>query len=418
MLQSDSYNRRKRLSSDHFKRRFSIRREGFISGPWILQRGLGGLLAALACFAAVTGLGMEGSPAPSNVPGREYPHILPDLSVVFQVTAPQAKSVQLAPRGNGNGLGRGPYEFSPDPKGTWSLTVPPVQPGFHYYELVIDGFHCNDPNSETFFGWGRQTSGLEVPDPKQDFYEAREVPHGEVHALWYHSRITGKLRRIFVYIPPGYDHDLLRRYPVLYLQHGAGESERAWSTQGRVNFILDNLLSLGDAEPMLIVMDNGYASPAKAATGLKSAGNEAFPDVVVRELLPLVDRTFRTLADRDHRAIAGFSMGAGQAMEIALANPGLFAWVGAFSGGFWEFDPARSYDGIFDRREKLNDVYRLIWLGNAEEDPRLPEHREAHELLTSMGVRHTWFVCDGSHEWQVGRKHLQALARLLFRTTK
>jgi enterochelin esterase-like enzyme len=161
-------------------------------------------------------------------------------------------------------------------------------PARGYYELIVDGWRCNDPASESYFGWGQQTSGLEVPDADLSFYEAKAVPHGEVRTLWYQSKITRTMRRTFVYTPPDYESKPQQRYPVLYLQHGAGESERAWTAQG-------------------------------------TRGNEAFGDLVVCDLVPLIDSRYRTIADRNHRAIAGLSMGAGQALQIGLGNPDLFS---------------------------------------------------------------------------------------------
>ena len=194
----------------------------------------------LAFAAVAAGQGappdLQGRPAPSNVRGKAYPRILGDLRITFRVTAPNAKEVLVAPHSSDSGLGPRPYPMTRGADGAWTVTTPPVRPGFHYYELIVDGYHTTDPNSETYFGWGQQTSGLEVPDPTLDFYEAKNVPHGEVRAIWYHSAVTGKPRRAFVYTPPGYDAGRAR-YPALYLQHGAGESERGWSNQGRANFI-------------------------------------------------------------------------------------------------------------------------------------------------------------------------------------
>ena len=200
----------------------------------------------------------DGQPAPSNVPGREFPMIHDDLRITFRVKAPDAQQVQVVPRNDG--LGLAPFDMQRQPDGVWTVTTPPAQPGFHYYELIVDGMHCNDPNSETFFGWAQETSGLEVPDSKLDFYDAKDVPHGEVRIRWYQSQVTGAIRRAYVYTPPDYDSNLHERYPVLYLQHGSGESERGWSTQGRAGFILDNLIAAGKAQPMIIVMERGYAT--------------------------------------------------------------------------------------------------------------------------------------------------------------
>ena len=202
----------------------------------------------------------DGKPATSNVPRAQYPRVHADCRVTFRLKAVDAKQIQVQPGGADNGLGKGPFNMERDGDGNWTFTTPPVVPGFHYYWLHVDGVAVNDPGSETYFGYGKPTSAVEVPEAGVEFFEAKDVPHGEVRTLWYHSRITGALRRAFVYTPPGYDADPRRRYPVLYLQHGAGEDERGWTTQGRANFILDNLIAAETATPMIVVMDNGYAT--------------------------------------------------------------------------------------------------------------------------------------------------------------
>jgi len=345
--------------------------------------------------------------APSNVRGGRYPLIHPDRSVTFQIKAPTAKSVQILPAGNDNGMGKGPYTLSPaQPEGTWTGTIPPVRPGFHYYSVLIDGFPANDPNSETYFGWAKPTSGLEVPDPALDFYEAKPVPHGDIRIHHYHSTVTGQVRRAFVYTPPNYDNNPKQRYPVLYLQHGSGESERGWTAQGRANFILDNLLSAGKAQPMIIVMEQGYAIRKGSSSEPGARGNEAFPDVVIQDLIPHIDKTCRTKPDRNSRALAGLSMGAGQATRIALANPKLFGYVGAFSG---------ASPSSVDPKTAAEAKFRLLWIGYGELDGRYNGGKELHQVLDKAGVAHTWFEGPGSHEWQVWRKHLHAFAPLLFR---
>ncbi len=167
----------------------------------------------------------------------------------------------------GDGLGPGPFEMVRDEEGVWTVTTPPVVPGFHYYWLVVDGVAVNDPSSQTYVGYGKPTSGVEVPEPGADFYDAQDVPHGEVRSHWYFSRVTGKWRQASVYTPPGYDERIEARYPVLYLQHGAGEDETGWVRQGRANFILDNLIAAGKALPMVVVMDCGYTVPIKLPPG-------------------------------------------------------------------------------------------------------------------------------------------------------
>ena len=257
----------------------------------------------------------DAKPAASNLPGAEYPRIHPDLRVTFRVNAPEAQKVQVIPGGSDNGLGRGPFDMTRDEKGIWTVTTPPAVPGFHYYWLQVDGFACNDPSTQTYFGWNKECSGIEVPDRTQSFYDVKDVPHGDVRARWYHSRTTGSWRRAMIYTPPDYDKDRGDRYPVLYLQHGAGENERGWTAQGRANFILDNLIAEKKARPMILVMENGMVAsragqgPSAAGPGSASRGNEAFGELVVDDLIPMVDAAYRTHPGQDasghRRAVDG-----------------------------------------------------------------------------------------------------------------
>ncbi len=270
-----------------------------------------GLLALLSAAAADPAEAPKPAavPAPSNIPGAPYPRIDADLRVTFRVKAPDAQKVEFQ-------LGKR-YPAQKGEDGFWTATTDPQVPGFHYYWLVIDGVQVNDPGSETFYGTGKETSGIDIPEKGVDFYLAKDVPHGEVRERWYHSATTQDWRRAFVYTPPGYDADRNTRYPVLYLQHGAGEDERGWSNQGHVAFILDNLVAEKKAKPMIVVMERGYArrpgdAPPAApgqppGPGVNRFG--AFEDVMVKDLIPMIDATYRTIPDREHRAMAGLSMG-------------------------------------------------------------------------------------------------------------
>ena len=269
-------------------------------------------MRVLSLLMAVCGLAaaQDSAPASSNVPGAEYPRVHSDLRVTFRANAPGAQKVQLMPGGDDNGLGKGPFEMTRDDKGVWIATIGPVVPGFHYYWFVIDGFAANDPNSRTFFGWNKEASGIDVPEKGVDFYEIRDVPHGDLRVRWYYSKVSGMWRRVHLYTPPGYDSGNTR-FPVLYLQHGSGESDKSWPNQGRVNFILDNLIAEKKAAPMLVVMENGMLAPRAGAPSAGTRRNEAFGDVVTQELIPFIDREYRTLADREHRALAGTLDGGG-----------------------------------------------------------------------------------------------------------
>jgi enterochelin esterase-like enzyme len=365
----------------------------------------------------------DAKPATSNVPRAEYPRVHADGRVSFRLKAPDAKKVQVQPGGADNGLGKGPYDMERGADGTWTVTTPPAVPGFHYYWLVVDGVAVNDPGSETFFGYGRPTSGVEVPEKGVDFYDAKDVPHGEVRALWYHSKVTGKARRAFVYTPPGYNPAAGTRYPVLYLQHGAGEDERGWTTQGRANFILDNLIAAQKAKPMLVVMDNGYADrAAPPAAGGKPGARifdfRGFEEVLTGELIPKVDATYRTLPDRDHRALAGLSMGGMQALQIGLNHLDQFAYLGSFSGPpLGGFDVRTSYNGAFRDAAAFNAKVRLLWLGAGTAEERFAAGvRSMHRALDQAGVKHVVFESPGTaHEWQTWRRSLHDFAPRLFR---
>jgi enterochelin esterase family protein len=231
-----------------------------------------------------------------------------------------------------------------------------------------------------------------------------------------------------VYTPPAYDADASRRFPVLYLQHGAGEDERGWSTQGRMNFVLDNLIAQGKANPMIVVMDKGYATrPGEAATTRASGGpttraaSRAFEDVLVGELVPFIDGQFRTIRDRDHRAIAGLSMGGGQALQIGLAHLDQFASVGAFSAGGGVggagFDVKAAYGGVMADSAAFNGKVKLLYVsvGTAEGD-MTSRIRRFHQALDGAGIKHVYYESEGTaHEWQSWRRSLFGFAPLLFR---
>ena len=357
----------------------------------------------------------DGIPAPTNIPNAAYPRISPDQRITFRFRAPEAKKVQLQPGGNDNGLGKGPLDLTKSDDGTWSLTTPPVVPGFHYYWFLVDGVIVNDPASETFFGWSRQSSGIDVPGPDSDFYAAKNVPHGQVRDFWYFSKTTGNHRRARVYTPPDYDANPTTRYPVLYLQHGAGEDERGWANQGRMNFILDNLLAEKRAKPMIVVMDRGYATravplptPAPTTPAFGPGGANAFPEVLLTDLISSIDAGFRTLADRDHRAMAGLSMGSGQTLQFTLTHLDLFSHIGSFSGPPRNFDINAAYDGVFRDASAFNKKVKLLFLtaGTAEE----AFHRSAkqvHDALEGAGIKHVFYESQGtSHEWHTWRRSL------------
>jgi enterochelin esterase-like enzyme len=382
----------------------------------------------------------QSSPAASNVPGAQTPRVHPDRSITFTLKAPDAGSLQVA---GGDGLGMGPFPMTKGDDGTWSVTTPPSVPGFHYYWFVLNGVSVNDPASETYFGYGKQTSGIEVPEAGAAFYSITNVPHGEVRAKWYLSKTTGEWRRAFVYTPPDYDRNRDARYPVLILQHGSGENETGWTRQGKAQFILDNLIAAGKARPMIVVMDRGYA--IKPGMASEKAGPNAwlqnlqlafsaFEDVVIHDLIPTIDASYRTIPDRRHRAMAGLSMGGMQTLFITLQHLDMFAYIGSFSGPIvprlsagnltvdngqqQRFDTKTAYGGAFADPLAFNKRVKLLWLGvgTAESEEFRVGIGSAVEALRGAGVRLEYFESNGTaHEWQTWRRDLNEFAPRLFR---
>ena len=384
------------------------------------------LLTYGLCWAQPAG----SRPASTNVPNAEYPRVHPDRRATFQLQAPGADSVQVR-------IGRTSYDMTKGDNGVWSVTTDPLVVGFHYYSLVVDGAVVNDPGSHAFFGTGKDSSGIEIPEPGADYSLPKDVPHGEVRMHWYKSSVTGQWRRSFVYTPPGYDSNPQTRYPVLYLQHGSAEDETGWIIQGKANFILDNLIAAGKAKPMIIVMDNGYATragepPVSQQTPNLSAlrgrgptgpGANAFEDVMVNDIIPTVDANYRTIADRDHRAMAGLSMGGNQTCRITLNHLDLFSYIGMFSGtglglGTEPFDPKTGFGGVFADAAAFNKKVHLVWigLGTEEPDPFPASIRAFRDSLEKGGIKYVYFSSEGTaHEWLTWRRDLADFAPRLFR---
>jgi enterochelin esterase-like enzyme len=361
-------------------------------------------------------------PASSNQPGKQYPQINSEGRVRVRIVVPQARSVLLDLRG------RTPLTKGED--GAWVGDSRPQDEGFHYYQLVIDGAQVPDPGSVFFYGCGRWGSGVEIPAKDQDFYALKDVPHGQLRQNLYHSKVTNAWRRCFVYTPPDYDTNLKARYPVLYLQHGMDEDETGWGNQGKASLILDNLIAEKKAVPMLIVMDNGYASKpgSGAARGRNAApgaarGNSAFEEVMVKDIIPMIDATFRTIADREHRAMAGLSMGGNQTCQVTFHNLNKFAYIGAFSGTMnglsaAPLDPATAFNGMFKDGEALNKQIKLLWIGMGTKEPDFFHGSIGafRAMLDRAGVKYVYYESPGTaHEWLTWRRDLHEFAPRLFR---
>jgi enterochelin esterase-like enzyme len=382
-------------------------------------------LASIACAQPADTF----KPAVTNVWGAEYPRVDEQGRVQVRIKAPDANKVRL-------NFWSGPkMDMEKQPDGFWTATTPPQVPGLHYYVINVDGLDASDPGSRAYFGGSRYTSMVEIPEPGSSYYSIQDVPHGQVREIWYHSAVTGTWRHALVYLPPDYDTHLKARYPVLYLQHGGGEDETGWIRQGHANFILDNLIAAGKAKPMIVVMAYGYARRAGATPTAVTPGNtpeaarareemaQAFEDDVVKALIPFVDKTFRTLTDRDNRAMAGLSMGAFQTFRITLNNLDRFSHIGGFSGSpgmmdTTQLDPKKDFNGVFADPAAFKKKVHVLYLGvgTAEAERFTTRIRGFHQSLTNAGIEHVYWESPGTdHEWQTWRRNLHDFAPRLFR---
>ena len=381
-------------------------------------------------------------PNPLNIPEAKYPCIFPDNRVMYRVIAPNAQSVRV-----------GSLELTKGPDNIWSgTTAQPAVEGFHYYSLNIDGASVADPSTRTYFGSGWWNAGIEIPAPDQDFYQPKEVPRGRVSEQWYFSKVTSKWRRCFVYTPPGYDAGK-NKYPVFYLQHGWGEDETAWFNQGRVDFVMDNLIAEKKAKPMIIVMDNlnavkpgdsatlfagrgmvpdpsdhpappppargGMGAPGRGpgapagrgpggAGGRGMMGNSAFTEMMLTDLIPMIERTYRALPGAANRAMAGLSMGGMQTHNTTMANLDKFSYIGLFSGGNIPLaeikDPA-----TFKKQVKV------VFFGNGQLENSGPSKAAAEELKKA-GINAFFYESPRTaHEFLTWRRCLREFAPLLFK---
>jgi enterochelin esterase-like enzyme len=378
-------------------------------------------------------------PSTLNQPQQEYPQVNSQGYARFRIVAPQAQSVVVS-LGLGGTRGGTPLTKAED--GAWvGTTAGPLEEGFHYYHLTIDGGVFNDPGTLNFYGSTRWESGIEIPAHDQDFYALKDVPHGKVQQILFPSKSTNTSRRAFVYTPPSYEKDGKKRYPVLYLQHGWGEDETAWSVQGRANLIMDNLIAEGKIKPFIIVMTYGMtnegggpgarrpaaapgaaagqaaaapaarpaAAPGAAPTARPAGGmagmmNNGFEKVLVDELIPYVDANFRTIANQDNRAMAGLSMGGMETHTITLARPEVFSYFGLLSGG--TYNPTEIKD-----KSKV----KLIFLscGSFERPEGV---LNATTALKEAGFNAVSYVSEGTrHEFQTWRRSLKEMALLLFK---
>lgn len=348
-----------------------------------------------------TAIAEDFKPSTVNQPGQEYPQVNSQGYARFQILAPEAKSVVVS---LGLGGAKGGTVLAKGEDGIWrGTTAGAMDEGFHYYHVTIDGGVFNDPGALNFYGSTRWESGIEIPAHDQDFYALKDVPHGNVQQILFPSKSTNTSRRAFVYTPPGYHKDKSKQYPVLYLQHGWGEDETAWSNQGHVNLIMDNLIAEGKIKPFLIVMTYGMTNEIKYG-GLASFKIEPFQTVLTEELIPYVDSNFRTLANQTNRAMAGLSMGGMETKSITLNKPEIFSHYALLSGGTYKPEDIKDKSKV-----------KLIFLSCGSKE-RPDGIKDAVSTLKNAGFNAVPYISENTgHEFQTWRRSFKELAPLLFK---
>ena len=399
-------------------------------------------------------------PATTNQENKEFPAVNSKRQVRAQIVAPQATFVGLDIAGK-------IYEMTKDADGKWTGTSEPQDEGFHYYQLNIDGANVPDPNSKYFYGASRWGSGIDIPAQDEEFYTVKNVPQGSVNEVYYWSSVQQKMRHGYIYLPNEYYTNPTKKFPVLYLQHGMGENETGWSAQGKTGIIMDNLIAEGKAVPFIIYMDNGLDTrrpgdpdPAEmrrqfggqGGAGARPQGGpqggpqgqrpqgmgqggprpggqggrpggfgrggfgnffEAFQEILLKDIIPMVEKNYRVIADTEHRAMAGLSMGGMQTRGITLANPTTFAYVGMFSGGTFSTDDLKDAADF----KKTNKV---LFMSAGGRETRMAEGDgsvgKAAENLKALGFNaHSYVSPETAHEWQTWRRSLYQFAQLIFK---
>lgn len=350
----------------------------------------------------------NGNPAGRYRDSAHGAQALPDGGVRFSFFAPGAKTVEAQI------LGFEKVALHPDEEqeGLWTGVMENVPQGFRYHEYFVNGTRVLSPMAPVGYGCFRAINFVEVPEKDCKEYRLREVPHGALQMTYFRSSITGRTKLAYVYTPPGYHQNTQKRYPVLYLQHGGGENENGWIWQGKIANIADNLLAEGRMEEMMIVMTTGYAfSP----DGNDNPGMGSFAEEMVQDCVPHIDRTFRTIADRDHRAMAGLSMGAMQTQRTVFHYPDMFAWAGIFSGGLSLADEVKDFKPVLFDKEAFDRMFRLLFVSCGTQDGHFEITKKNVELVRSHGPQVDFFYEELGHEWTFWRHSAIRFLEKLFK---
>ena len=358
------------------------------------------------------------------IPGNEFPKIDKERRAYFRINAPEARKVVVD-------ICSKKYDMLPDGKGGFMAVTDPLPVGFHYYFMNIEGVNFIDPASETYFGCNREAGGLEVPEgPEGDYYRPQQgIAHGQVRSIYYFSENSqisnlksqtskGEWRHALVYTPAEYETGK-KKYPVLYLQHGMGEGETSWMLQGKMQHIMDNAIAKGEAVPMIVVMESGdIKAPFNFAGGSNEQGRSeygaSFYPVLLNDLIPYIDKNFRTKADRENRAMAGLSWGGHQTFDVVLQNLDKFAWLGTFSGAIFGLDVKTAYNGVFANADEFNKKIHYFYMNWGSED--FIKSQPIVDSLRELGIKVDSSVSEGTgHEFLTWRRGLHEFIPHLFK---
>jgi enterochelin esterase-like enzyme len=367
----------------------------------------------VALFAFVGAL----SPARAEAPhGTSFassyvsPEVHADRTVTFRIEAPRAGEVTL----NADWLTNQKPKLAKGDKGIWSVSLGPLAPGLYIYSFNVDGVATPDPyNADVKLRARSAGSIVVVPGAEPEFWEARDVPHGTVEINWHRSAVLGRMRQLWVYLPPGYAKDH-RKYPVLYLLHGRNGTAADWTQAGLVNFVMDNLIAEKRAVPMVIVMPWLHALPFDAPP---IESNDAFTDYLLKDVIPFAESRYRVAGDRARRALFGLSLGGAAALTIGLNHLELFSQIAAYSTGGPLPELEKRLAPALEHPERLNAQLRLLWLGCGKEDALFPENEALAKLLADQGVKATFNPTDGGvHNWTLWREYFHATVVKLFQS--
>src|SRR6187549_2303005 len=369
---------------------------------WRLNLLFAGFIASTQIYAQ-----LQGGPVVNS------PLVRPDNTVVFSFLSRTAKEVKLSTQ-----IEKSPILMTKDSSGVWTVTLGPVKPDIYPYNFIVDGTSVTDPkNSAIFPNEGFQSSLVEITGSTPLVHTLQNIPHGTLSYRYYNSPELG-IRPVVIYTPPGYEKDTKTKYPVLYLMHGTTDTEETWTKVGRANVILDNLIAQGKSKPMIVVMPYGRAYPkiSKSSGSLRNWDNlQEIKKNFLKYLFPFIDKNYRTNADKDNRAVAGFSGGGGTSLYIGLNNPDLFSWVCGFAPGMLKDEFDRNNEVPFKDPLLTNQRLKLFWIGVGKDDGLYPVISEYLKVLDEKKIKHETFISEGGHTWMNCKLYLAAIAQKLFK---